>query len=205
MVASRSGRTPDTSVGFSGLEAGTSARLMVRALPAEGDKTYKESPWSEPAEGEVESSGGGLPRLADALRRDGLGQQRLRVRGRVERSADATDYTYFVELPNGRTVATGKTWEPHVHVGGLAGKSLGNYPYFNFRVVANHMNYNSSKEEIPQTFLSSESSEAVRPTSCRRRPRSISRTISPGPTPGAAANCWRPTPTGSIPIARSTK
>lgn len=75
---------------------------------------------------------------------------------------DATDYTYFVELPNGRTVATGKTWEPHVHVGGLAGKSLGNYPYFNFRVVANHMNYNSSKEEIPQTFLSSESSEAVR-------------------------------------------
>ena len=76
--------------------------------------------------------------------------------------SDATDYTYFVELPNGQVVATGKTWEPRVHIGGLAGKNFGNYPYFNFRVVANHMNYNSSKVEIPQTFRSSEPSAAVR-------------------------------------------
>ena len=162
VVASRSGRTPDTSVGFSGLEAGTSARLMVRALPAEGDKTYKESPWSEPAEGEVESSGGGLPRLATPSGVTVSANSAYGFEAAWNGVPDATDYTYFVELPNGRTVATGKTWEPHVHVGGLAGKSLGNYPYFNFRVVANHMNYNSSKEEIPQTFLSSESSEAVR-------------------------------------------
>ena len=162
VVASRSGRTPDTSVGFSGLEAGTSARLMVRALPAEGDKTYKESPWSEPAEGEVESSGGGLPRLATPSGVTVSANSAYGFEAAWNEVPDATDYTYFVELPNGRTVATGKTWEPHVHVGGLAGKSLGNYPYFNFRVVANHMNYNSSKEEIPQTFLSSESSEAVR-------------------------------------------
>ena len=79
--------------------------------------------------------------------------------------SDATDYTYFVELPNGQVVATGKTWEPRVHIGGLAGKNFGNYPYFNFRVVANHMNYNSSKVEIPQTFRSSEPSAAVRPIS----------------------------------------
>lgn len=75
---------------------------------------------------------------------------------------NATDYTYYVVLPNGRVVATGKTWEPRVHIGGLAGKNLASYDYFNFRVVANHMNYNSSKVELPQTYLSSASSVAVK-------------------------------------------
>lgn len=76
---------------------------------------------------------------------------------------DATDYTYFVTLPDGTIAATGKTWEPRVHIGGLAGKTLSEkYAYFNFRVVANHMNYNASKVEIPQTFRSSQSSVAVK-------------------------------------------
>lgn len=79
--------------------------------------------------------------------------------------ANATDYTYFVMLPNGQTVATGKTWESRVHIGGLAGRNLSaTYPYFNFRVVANHMNYNSSKVEIPQTYTSSATSRAVKAT-----------------------------------------
>lgn len=75
---------------------------------------------------------------------------------------NATDYTYFVVLPNGKVAATGKTWEPRVHLGGLAGKTLSGYAYFNFRVVANQMNYDASKVEIPQTFRSSESSVAVK-------------------------------------------
>ncbi|WP_295939554.1 BACON domain-containing protein [uncultured Alistipes sp.] len=75
---------------------------------------------------------------------------------------NATDYTYYVVLPDGKTVATGKTWEPRVHIGGMAGKNLSaKYSYFNFRVEANHMNYNSSKVEVPQTFCSSSSSVAV--------------------------------------------
>lgn len=74
---------------------------------------------------------------------------------------DATDYTYYVVRPDGRTVATGKSWEPHVHIGGLDGKSVAEHPYFNVRIVANHMNYDSGKQEIPQTCRSSESSRAL--------------------------------------------
>ena len=43
VVASRSGKTTELSAEFTGLIAGTSARLTVRALPAEGDKTGGES------------------------------------------------------------------------------------------------------------------------------------------------------------------
>ena len=75
--------------------------------------------------------------------------------------SDATDYTYYVVRPDGRTVATGKSWEPHVHIGGLDGKSVAGHPYFNVRIVANHMNYDSGKQEIPQTCRSSESSRAL--------------------------------------------
>lgn len=162
VVASRSGKTTELSAEFTGLIAGTSARLTVRALPAEGDKTYKESAWSDPVEGDVKSSGGGLPQLATPSGVTVSANSAYGFEASWAEVSDATDYTYFVELPNGQVVATGKTWEPRVHIGGLAGKNFGNYPYFNFRVVANHMNYNSSKVEIPQTFRSSEPSAAVR-------------------------------------------
>lgn len=56
VVASRSGKTAEQSVEFTGLIAGSSARLTVRALPTEGDKVYKESPWSDPVEGSVQSA-----------------------------------------------------------------------------------------------------------------------------------------------------
>ena len=202
VVASRSGKTTELSAEFTGLIAGTSARLTVRALPAEGDKTYKESAWSDPVEGDVKSSGGGLPQLATPSGVTVSANSAYGFEASWAEVSDATDYTYFVELPNGQVVATGKTWEPRVHIGGLAGKNFGNYPYFNFRVVANHMNYNSSKVEIPQTFRSSEPSAAVRADILPSTPRSTSRTISPGPILGAAAPCWRPTPTGSTPIVR---
>lgn len=74
---------------------------------------------------------------------------------------NATDYTYYVVRPDGRIAATGKSWEPHVHIGGLDGKSVAGHPYFNVRIVANHMNYDSGKQEIPQTYRSSESSQAL--------------------------------------------
>lgn len=59
-VESRSGRTAATSVEFTDLIAGTSARLKVRALPDENDKVHKESAWSDPAEGAVKSSSAGV-------------------------------------------------------------------------------------------------------------------------------------------------
>ncbi len=76
---------------------------------------------------------------------------------------NATDYDYWVVNPNGRIVVQGKTWEPRVHVGNLAGKNISStYLYFNFRVAANHMNYDSGKLGIPQTYDSSQSSSAVK-------------------------------------------
>ena len=61
--------------------------------------------------------------------------------------AGATDYDYAVVRPDGRIVAEGKTWEPRVHLGGLAGKTVGGHGYYNVRIRANYCNYDASKNE----------------------------------------------------------
>ena len=63
--------------------------------------------------------------------------------------AGATDYTYAVVRPDGRIVAEGKTWEPHVHIGGLDGKTVDKHAYYNIRLRANYCNYDASKVEVP--------------------------------------------------------
>lgn len=75
---------------------------------------------------------------------------------------NATDYDYRVVRPDGIVVAEGKTWENRVHIGGLEGKTVPGHAYYNVRICANHMNYDSSKTEVPQTFSSSLWSSALK-------------------------------------------
>ena len=75
---------------------------------------------------------------------------------------NATDYDYRVVRPDGIVVAEGKTWENRVHIGGLEGKTVPGHAYYNVRIRANHMNYDSTKTEVPQTFSSSLWSSALK-------------------------------------------
>ncbi len=126
-----------------------------------------------------------LPQLETPGERDPVGCFGLRFRPELWTEVpNATDYTYYVVRPDGRIAATGKSLGTACAYRRTRRQERRGTPVlFNVRIVANHMNYDSGKQEIPQTYRSSESS----PRRCRRRLsrprlRSTSRTISRGST-----------------------